>query len=302
VGLKSTTNMSRQAGQWKWLGGVTINARLSPYPCRQLVHAVFVVAILLTGIPLAGAQSVRVDLTVDSVLTIAKEAAEAGATEADRVRLRAAVADAIKRLGRDALFGSYVAEAHGALRQFLLQQQPYGNCGAVAEEQQRLRVEEAKRLFVSGDPAAARQRIGRGYFICDAGIQINDFVFNWFCLYWELESGHLAAALNRFRTTEWKSAAPTFAVPVARAYIVAGRQAEIPDILFEINERFQIAAEQGVLGDGAVLRSFVNAGHATAAVDSAQAEPNLRKRVAALTIIAEALMGIPGLPDEKLRS
>jgi hypothetical protein len=89
-------------------------------------------------------------------------------------------------------------------------------------------------------------------------------------------------------------------VHVASAYIVAGRQAEIHDLLFEINERFQIAAEQGVLAGAAVVRSLVGAGHVTAAVDSAHAEANLRKRLAVLTIIAEALAGIPGLPDEKL--
>ncbi|HLQ90032.1 MAG TPA: hypothetical protein VK148_08365 [Xanthobacteraceae bacterium] len=115
-----------------------------------------------------------------------------------------------------------------------------------------------------------------------------------------MESGILLAALHRFRATDWKDREPQFAVQVARAYILAGRQAEIPDLLSKINDRFNYAVERGLLADGAAIRNLVNKGDVMAAVNTALRIQSPGKRVTALTIIAEAVAGVPGLPDEKL--
>ena len=117
-----------------------------------------------------------------------------------------------------------------------------------------------------------------------------------------MESGNLPAALRRFRLTDWKGDELQFAVQVVRAYILADRQSEIPDLLSKINDRFHYAAERGLLADGAAIRNLVNEGDVMTAVNAALRAQSPGKRVMALAIIAEALAGIPGLPDEELRA
>jgi hypothetical protein len=261
----------------------------------RLVHIAFVFAALLAQLEFAGAQGVPENITVDSVLTMAKEAAESETTEVDRVRLRGRAAEAIHGLGRDAAFGDYVAKAVQAARR-----QPYGWCNPAVQEAQRLRHEDAKRLFLSGDTEGAKKLLGRAVQDCDTGYAINDYVLNGFFLGWELQSGNLPAGLHRFRVTDWKRGKPQMAVPVARAYVLAGRQSEIPDVLANISDRFHDAAERGLLADGAAIRNRVIEGGVMAAVDAALRAPSPGKRVNALAIIAEALVGIPGLPDQRL--
>jgi hypothetical protein len=80
----------------------------------RLAHVAFVfTAALLAQLEFATAQGMPEYITVDSVLTMAKEVAESGTTEVNRVRLRGRVAAAIQGLRRDAVFGDYVAEAAG---------------------------------------------------------------------------------------------------------------------------------------------------------------------------------------------
>jgi hypothetical protein len=180
----------------------------------RLAHIAFVFAVaLLAQLEFAGAQGVPENITVDSVLTMAKEAAESGTTEFNRVWLRGRAADAIHALGRDAAFGDYVAKAVQGARQ-----QPYIWRSVAADEEQRLRHEEAKRLFLSGDSEAAKKLLGPSIHSFDTGIRINEYVLNVIFFHWELESGNLALALRRFRVTDWKGSEPTFAVQVARAY------------------------------------------------------------------------------------
>jgi hypothetical protein len=140
----------------------------------RLAHIVFV-AVLLPQLEFAGAQGMPENVTVDSVLTMAKEAAETGTTEFNRVWLRGRAADAIHRLGRDAVFGDYVAEAVQGVRQ-----QPYRWRDVASDEEQRLRHEDAKRLFLSGDTEAAKKLLGPVFQSFDVGIRINDYVLNVF--------------------------------------------------------------------------------------------------------------------------
>lgn len=84
-------------------------------PMYRLAHTVFVfTAPFLGQLEFLGAQGIPQNITVDSVLTMAKEAAESGTTEFHRVLLRGEVAEAIRTLGRDAVFGDYVAKSERA--------------------------------------------------------------------------------------------------------------------------------------------------------------------------------------------
>jgi hypothetical protein len=136
---------------------------------------------------------------------------------------------------------------------------------------------------------------------CDAHIRVNDWALSIFFFHWEIEAGNLSAALNRLRSTDWKGSEPVMAIQLARAYIIAGRQVEIPDLLSEVNARFRYAAEFGFLADAAMIRKLAARGDTTSALATALGQPDLPSRVKALTVVAEALAGIPGLPDEKLR-
>src|SRR5437660_3432107 len=81
----------------------------------RLAHIVFVFTALLLGqLEFVGAQGIPENITVDSVLTMAKEVAESGTTEFHRVLLRGEVAEAMRTLGREAVFGDYVAKAERA--------------------------------------------------------------------------------------------------------------------------------------------------------------------------------------------
>ena len=261
----------------------------------RLAHTVFVLVAVLLQLEFAGAQVAPENITVDSVLTMAKVAAESGTTEFNRVWLRGRAAGAIHRLGRDAVFGDYVAEAEHRVRL-----QPYRWRSVAADEEQRLRHEDAKRLFLSGDVEGAKNLLGPFVHSFDIAVRMNDLLLNVFFFHWELESGNLPEALRRFRVTDWKDSEPQMAVQIARAYILAGRQSEIPELLSRINDRFRYAAELGLLADGAAIRNLVNEGDVMAAINEALRAQSPGKRVMALAIVAEALAGIPGVPDERL--
>jgi hypothetical protein len=71
----------------------------------------FFAAVLLAQLEFAGAQGTTDKISIDSVLAMAKEAAEGEPVASSHVRLRRQVANAIHRLGCDAVFGDYVAKA-----------------------------------------------------------------------------------------------------------------------------------------------------------------------------------------------
>jgi hypothetical protein len=93
---------------------------------------------------------------------------------------------------------------------------------------------------------------------------------------------------------------PAVTLRVAKAYIIAGRQSHIPDILSELSNQFRAAAEQGLLQPGAAIRHAVNIGGIGRATQTALGRPRVADRVVGLTIIAEALANLPGFPDESL--
>jgi hypothetical protein len=243
----------------------------------------------LAATSVASSQGQLADITVVSVLTMARAAADSEKPGHGSDILRARVAEAMKLLGLEDAFGDYAAKAHEKLRQ---------NASVLPAE--RKKFEDAKHLFLSGNPQAAKERLGGVYCPGRKCVFLKDFALNSLFLHWEMDSGNLAAARDRLRATDWGTSQPFMAIQVARAYIAAGRQTEIPDLLSEINTRFFDADDRGLLAEGAALRKLVATGDAARAVEIANSEQNPRKRIGGLIIVAEALAGIPGLPDEPL--
>jgi hypothetical protein len=227
-------------------------------------------------------------ITPTYILTLAKQASEAESNSARREYLRINVAEAIKRLGREAEFGDDAKDVLDVARK---------RSGHWDDDVNR---REAKRLFQLGDVDGVKRLLGRAQCIGSFCLPITDATLNILFFHWEIESGNLPAALHRLRTADWGGSAPIMAVQVASAYIVAGRQDEIRDLISEIDDRFDEAAEKGLLTDGAVYRRLSRTNGVTKAIGLAQAEQDLRKQVRGLIIVAEGLLGIPGLPDETL--
>lgn len=245
------------------------------------------------------AQSESAVATVISVLNVAKDLAETEPLRGIRLSLRERVVRSIRNVGQEAAFHPYVADVSASLSKMIpasIQNDPDW------QENRKLEA-EARRQFLAGDQDGAARQLHKCRFIphydfCDAKIEtFLQFRF----LKWELEAQDLAAALRRFRATDWKVVKPIAALWVARAYIVAGRQSEIADLLSEMNEQFRVAAEQGRLGDGAVVRQLVNSGDTEAAMRMVQSRPSVSERVVGLTIIAEGLAKLPGPSDEGLK-
>lgn len=255
----------------------------------------FCIALVIA--PACFAQSWPADVTVVSVLITAKELAEIEPANGSRLFLRERVARAIRATGQEVAFHSYVADVSSDLNRIpaTIQNDPDWQKNRELEA-------DAKRLFLAGDLEGSKRQLRQCRFIphYDFCYAKQDYFLQFQFLNWELEAQNLPAALGRLRDGDWKSLEPATALRVARAYIIAGRQSEIPDLLSEVNNRFRTAAEQGLIEAGAAIRNLVNAGKVQIAIQTALDRPKLSERVIGLAIIAEGLANLPGLPDERL--
>jgi len=245
------------------------------------------------------AQSELAAPTVLSVLNEAKDLAETEPARGLRLSLKDRVVLSIRKVGQEAAFRTYVADVSASLNKAI----PESIRNNPAWQDNRALEAEARRLLLSGDQDGATRQLRKCQFIphydfCD--VRIDTFLQFRF-LNWELEAQDLPAALRRFRATHWKTMASIAALRVARAYVVAGRQSEIADLLSEMNEQFQAAATQGRLGDGAVVRNLVRTGDTEAAMRMVLSRPSISERVVGLTIIAEGLEQLPGPAEEDLK-
>jgi hypothetical protein len=262
----------------------------------QFVQIVsFCIALLLA--PTAFAQSWPTDLTVVSVLTMAKDLAETEPAKGSRLLLKLRVAQAIKDTGREATFGGYVADVSSELERAI----PPQILNAPDWQKNRELKAEAEALFLAGDLEGAERQLRQCQIIphYDSCMR-RDHALQLQFLHWELEAQDLPAALRRFGGNDWQRMEPTVALWVARAHIIAGRQSDVSDILSQFNNRLRAAAEQGALGAGAAIRHAVNTGDIMRAMQTALSRPRLADRVVGLTIIAEGLANLPGLPAEGL--
>jgi len=145
------------------------------------------------------------DITIASVLTMAKDAAEAVSNERQRVFLRRRVALFMRNSGHEAAFERYVADATNAA-DALDEQSPSVRFRREGEARNRKIFADAKRTFLDGDSPGARQLLRNCEWIphgvsCMGKEPWTDGYF----VNWDLEAGNLADAVQRLRTTDWKS-------------------------------------------------------------------------------------------------
>jgi hypothetical protein len=229
---------------------------------------------------------------------MAKDLAETEPANPSRLLLKEKVARAIQATEREAAFHSYVADVSSDLERTI----PARIRNDPDWQKNRESAVEARGLFLAGDVDGAKRQLRRCRFIphydlCDLN---NDYFLQFQFLNWELEAQNLPAALRRLRESDWKSMGPAVTLRVARAYIIAERQSDIPDVLSELSNQFRAAAEQGLLQPGAAIRHAVNIGDIGRAMQTTLSRSRVADRVVGLTIIAEALANLPGLPDESL--
>jgi hypothetical protein len=241
------------------------------------------------------AQSEAAASTAVPVLNAAKDLAGTESAGGLRRLLRERVVRSIRNVGQEAAFHTYVADVSPGWIPAYIQNDPDW------QENRKLEA-EAQRLFLAGDEKGAKQQLRKCRFIPHFDFcMTQDYFLQFKFLNWELEAQDLSAALRRFRATDWKGMADATGLRLVRAYIVAGRQSEVADLLLEMNEEFRAAVEQGRLGDGAVVRNLINTGDTDAAMRMVLSRPSISERVAGLTIIAEGLANLPGPPDESLK-
>src|SRR5262245_12733372 len=184
--------------------------------------------------------------TITSVLNSAKEIADRVTDERERVSLRRCVALVMQHAGQEAAFGGYVADAMSAWDAWLMQRMPTRPAPDPEWEKFKALETEAKQSFLSGDQARARQllldaeSLRKHYQRMDIDARATSEF-----LKWELETGDLASALQRLRTTP-----PTrglwpvgLANEVAQAYAAAGRRNEAIDILVEVQSRPDVSGD-----------------------------------------------------------
>lgn len=266
---------------------------------------------------LAAAQDVPAEITVVSVLTMAKEEAEKGPDEESRVTLRGKVALSIRNAGQAAAFGNYVADARTALLEREARE-------AQQDEAKTFNLEilaRAKQAFLAGDVEQAKEilrqcrtsawpppRCANGEWPPPSA-SFHDVLF----IGWDMEEGRLDGAFHRLKATEWFPDLRAMALVAIGPYVVAGdrdRLLEVRRLAEEAGGKFdscilipppsRFGTVPDALENGAALRKLACDGEARAALDSALSRTNLVLRIGALLIVAEGLAGIPGVSFERV--
>jgi hypothetical protein len=264
--------------------------------------------LLLTPLGSLRAQDVPADITVVSVLTMAKEEAEKGRTEHQGAALRHRVARFIENTGRTSVFGNYVADATSAWEAIGFPSWA-GQHVARALSKNRANEAEAKQALLAGDEQQAIEILRRCEFVPhhDLCLTSGDFLHAQL-LNWERTSGRLAEALHRLRTADWNSSfmRDRMAFHVARSYASAGRRVEAVEILRQIGDAGPNVAAcivgTGALTQAASLRMLACLGHVRRALDDVLMLPEVSSRIVGLGIVAEGLAGLPGWWDEELEA
>lgn len=197
-----------------------------PFLMRRFWLTIFLAAGLNpTSADLPHAQTIHGDVTIVSVLTMARNEAEKATTEEARIRLRRQVAQAIRNTGQEAAFGRYAADAFIASEALDRAQSP-DIAGRSAEARNIQRMAEAKRAFLDGDPQKAREILAGCEFVPHRYYCLsNEGFLQHVSLNWQLEADDFAAALQRYAGTDWKpDERIEIAARIARAYIRVGQR------------------------------------------------------------------------------
>jgi hypothetical protein len=264
------------------------------------------------------AQNVPADITVISVLTMAKEEAEKAPDEESRTTLRWLVAMSLQTTGHMALFGSYIDDLRKA-------QEQRESVKAQRDDIDKFNFEveaNAKRAFLSGDIDRAKEilgqcrhtglapsRCGNGEWGFLTG-PVDSMLF----IRWEIEHGRMDAAFHRLKTIEWLPELRAINTVGVGAYVAAGNREKILELrqLAEaaggkFDSCIMTPPSSRLMGDfpslesAAVIRKMACDGQARAALDRALSETDLGLRTRALCVVAEGLAGIPGVSFEPLK-
>jgi hypothetical protein len=281
---------------------------------RRVAYVLFATVLMLVPLGSGGAQDVPADITILSVLTMAKQEAEKAPDEKARISLRYSVALAIEKTGHAASFGTYVADARSA-------SQHRDSVNAAQSEITKFNLDvelRAKQAFLTGDVERAKAILNecRPYFPpprCGPGEwRVSDDWFDVPFVWWDIEAGRLEAAWDRVKTGKWIPRARGFVAVMIGPHAAAGDQ----DKIFELTRlamragdrfdscimvvRFDLAAPPEPYGQAAEIRKLSFDGHARAALDLALSQQSVGPRTNALLVVAEGLAGIPGLSNERL--
>jgi hypothetical protein len=271
--------------------------------------AYFLLASLVL-VPFSGAraQDAAADITVVSVLTMAKEEAKKAPDEEARIDLRFSVALSMMRTGETASFGAYALDARNAIRhREAVKAEHHETAKHNLETEGR-----AKQAFLAGEIEQAREllRQCRPLWLsarCPHPSTLGPYLTALF-LMWEVEAGRSAAAWQRLTTADWPpgmqarflvNLGPSVAGGDRQRLLVLRQLAEIAGANFDscIMMEPQLPA---TLGGGAKLRKLACDGHVTAALDIARVQRGSSLRTRTLLIIAEGMMGVPGLSGDPL--
>jgi hypothetical protein len=175
------------------------------------------------------------EITVLSVLTMAKEAAESTKGEWRRAQLKYRVAQSIEATGQVQAFGSYVDDA--ANRWEMLNQPPAGVDQIILDTIARNREvrAEVKRHLLAGNSELAETVLRRCQRVhnWDMTCEDRDPFVALRLIAWEAVAGRLDAAMHRLHSSDWRDEdwRAIAAMHVARALIATGRRSEGLDVL-----------------------------------------------------------------------
>ena len=266
---------------------------------QRLLSIIFIsAALVIAPASFANAQADHTDLTVASILTMAKELAGA------KLSLKLQVASHIEHTGQEGIFETYMADVHSHARR-VMRYDP---------RNQQL-IDEAKTAFYGGEPGRAKELMRQCKWVrfenCGADLLAGryglpqEIVFQIRFINWELAAKDFEAAERRLKTTDWMRWRDMMVVRVANANIAAGRRPEGMEILRLLgrseSDLYSCILDNGRLGDAAILRKMACEGKGRDALDVALALDKISSRIHALGMIAEGLAGIPGSSFETLR-
>jgi hypothetical protein len=285
----------------------------------RITVAIF--ASLIWGSTQPCAQGGTPEITVLSVLTLAKEQAEKAENEFVRNQLRARVVHSIIGTGKEAAFSDYVAQVRSAKE---AKQPSY----APGDEDLRFNwnvAERAKQAFLLGYEGKAREilrecRVRLAGSWCGPSdtffFSEETFIQN-LLLGWEIETERFQAALQRLKTAAWPAdfyqyllvfIGPRVAgVDIERRLeierLVKQSGLSITECLVDESSIFphELAPKSRTprpTGKFASLRKLACEGKAETALEMARSFGSISERTRALAEIAEGLAGVPGFAQD----
>jgi len=178
---------------------------------------------------IAGTQPDRADVTVVSVLTLAKELAGSD------LFLRSTVAAYVGRTRSEDVFAAYLADVERDARHTM----------PLDPENKKL-IDEARRAFFAREPERAKDLMRQCRWVqfdpCGGDLLAGryglpqEIVFQIRFLNWELETGDFDAAEKRLGTTEWSRWRASMIERVAGQFMAVGRRDEGMNILSLLRE------------------------------------------------------------------